>query len=152
MLTYQAPPLNETEKNLARQARQRLAHQIAQNQPLRVKTVGQSQEEVIELPAPVVELLMKILEAMAAGKGITVVPLNAELTTVQAADLLSVSRPFLIKLLENGAIPYHKVGTHRRVFMSDLLQYKERILQEQHKILDELVADAQAQGMGYELE
>ena len=63
---------------------------------------------------------------MSAGRGISLVPENAELTTVQAAEVLKVSRPYLIKLLSEGAIPYRKVGKHRRVRMEDVMAFKDR--------------------------
>ena len=106
-------------------------------------------EQPIQLPAAAVALLMDILEAMAAGRGITIIPENAELTTVEAADVLNVSRPFLIKLLDEGAIPHRKVGTHRRVRMEDVMNYKTKIDAEREAVLDQLVADAQEHDMGY---
>ena len=78
------------------------------------------------------------------------IPEEGELTTVQAADLLHVSRPFLIKLLEEGRIPYRKVGKHRRIRMEDVMNYKRAIDRERESVLDELATDAQEQGMGYE--
>ena len=93
---------------------------------------------------------MDILEAMAAGRGITLIPENAELTTVEAAEILNVSRPFLIKLLDERAIPHRKVGKHRRVRMEDVMSYKLAIDQERESVLDELARDGQAQGMGYD--
>ena len=86
---------------------------------------------------------------MAAGQGVTIIPENAELTTVQAAGVLNVSRPFLIKLLEDNAIPHRKVGKHRRVKMEDVMAYKARVDKDRETVLDALVADAQEQGMGY---
>jgi excisionase family DNA binding protein len=96
-----------------------------------------------------VALLMDILEAMAAGRGVTIIPENAELTTVEAAVVLNVSRPFLIKLLEAGHIPFRKVGKHRRVRLEDVMAYKAAIDQEREEVLDQLVAEAQDKDMGY---
>lgn len=79
----------------------------------------------------------------------TIIPQNAELTTVQAADILNVSRPFLIKLLDKGTIPHRKVGKHRRILIEDVINYKQKIDSEREAILDELVADAQENDMGY---
>lgn len=112
--------------------------------------VGREQSEIIELPASALSLLMDVLEGMAAGRGIMLIPYKAELTTVQAAGILNVSRPFLIKLLEEGAIPYRMVGKHRRVRMEDVLAYKAQIDEERERVLDQLVAEAQALDMGYE--
>jgi excisionase family DNA binding protein len=107
------------------------------------------QEQPLELPAGAVALLMDILEAMAAGQGISLIPENAELTTVQAAEVLNVSRPYLIKLLAAGALPHRKVGKHRRIRMEDVMAYKSRIDLDREAVLDELVAEAQREGMGY---
>ena len=114
---------------------------------LRVRDDGR--EETIELPASAVRLLVEILEDMASGHAVTIVPQNAELTTQQAADFLNVSRPFLIQLLEEKKIPFRMVGTHRRVRFEDVLGYKEAIDAERRKVLDELAAEAQELDMGY---
>ena len=76
-------------------------------------------------------------------------PEGAELTTVQAADVLNVSRPFLIKLLDQKAIPHRKVGKHRRIRMEDVMAYKDAIDREREQVLDQLTREAQAQDMGY---
>jgi excisionase family DNA binding protein len=116
---------------------------------LTLKMTDADQEQSIELPSGAVLLLMDILEAMAAGRGITLIPENAELTTVQAADVLNVSRPFLIKLLEEKALPCRKVGAHRRIRMEDVMAYKARIDADREAVLDQLVAEAQEHDMGY---
>ena len=103
----------------------------------------------IELPTGAISLLIEILDAMAAGRGVTIIPENAELSTVQAAEMLNVSRPFLIKLLESGRIPHRKVGKHRRIRIEDVMSYKSTIDREREAVLDQLAAEAQEQGMGY---
>lgn len=106
----------------------------------------------LELPKGSIELLIEILRAMEAGQAIQIIPVNAELTTVQAAGVLNVSRPFFIKLLEQGEIPYRVVGTHRRVLLDDVLHYKEKTDRKRRLILDELAAEAQELGLGYTVE
>ena len=105
--------------------------------------------ETIILPDQALRLLLDVLSNMADGNSVTLVPVDAELTSQQAAELLNVSRPFLVRLLENGQIPYHKVGKHRRVRLKDVMAYKHRIDKKRDEVLDELVAEAQELGLGY---
>jgi len=144
----QLPPTAQ-EAALARVSGQRLSRYAGQNRSLSLRVMDAEQEQPLELPAGAVALLMDILEAMAAGRGIAIIPENAELTTVQAAEVLNVSRPFLIKLVEEGALPHRMVGTHRRVRLEDVMTYKNRIDQDREAALDELAADAQRNDMGY---
>ena len=80
----------------------------------------------VELPASVFRVLVDVVQALARGQSVAVLHYDEELTTQQAADLLQVSRPYLVRLLEEGQIPYHQVGTHRRIYLRDLLAYKEQ--------------------------
>jgi excisionase family DNA binding protein len=99
--------------------------------------------EPLVLPAAVVRLLGELLTELAKGNAVTLMPHHAELTTQEAADLLNVSRPFLVSLLVNGQLPFHKVGTHRRVRFSDLMLYKRRRDAESEEALRELAALSQ---------
>lgn len=101
--------------------------------------VEDSQEELL-LPRAAVELLIGVLTHMAAGRGVSIVPDHAELTTQQAADMLNVSRPHLVGLLQAEEIDYRKVGTHRRVRAASLLEYMRRDDQRRREAADELSA------------
>ncbi|MFJ6212727.1 excisionase family DNA-binding protein [Streptomyces sp. NPDC092296] len=101
----------------------------------------------LTLPREAVELLARVLALMAAGRTVSVVPAHAELTTQQAADLLNVSRPFLIGLLKADEIEYRMVGTHRRIRAESLLAYKHRDDQSRRAAADELTALNQEMGL-----
>ena len=103
----------------------------------------------IPIPDSAVEMLQQILIEIARGNPVSIIPGSAELTTQQAADMLNVSRPYLIDLLEKNAIPHRKVGTHRRIRFEDLKAYKDQIDADRQKVLTELTAQAQELGMGY---
>ena len=104
-------------------------------------------EEPIELPAGAAAALARVVKTVAAGHGVTVLPLFAELRTSQAADILNVSRPYLIKLLDSGEIPHHKVGSHRRIRTEDVLNYKQTLRRQREAFLDRLVAESQELGL-----
>lgn len=103
--------------------------------------------EVLTLPRGAVELLADILSYVAQGQGVSVIPAHAELTTQQAADILNVSRPFLIGLLESGEIEYRKVGRHRRVRAESLHSYMHDDNGRRAEAADELSALTQEMGM-----
>lgn len=150
-LAYHQLPPNALDAEMARLSGQQLARLAAKNRPVRLLVVTAEQEQPIELPAAAVAMLTDILTSMAAGRSVTLMLENTELTTVQAAEVLNVSHPFLIKLLDEGAIAYRKVGAQRRVRLEEVVAYKTRIDQESELILDQLVADAQEHDMGYGL-
>ncbi len=85
-----------------------------------------SENEEIELPENVCDILMSVLNGMSEGKAIQILPLDQKLTTTQAADFLDISRPTLVTLLEEGKIPYEKPRRHRQVYLSDLIAFKEK--------------------------
>lgn len=111
-------------------------------------TVGRGAEaEKMQLPPAVLEMLSVILDELADGHTVTVAPLDREITTQAAADLLNVSRPYLIKQLEAGQLPFRKVGTHRRVRLADVLRYRARLEAEAERAYSELVELSQELGL-----
>ncbi|RFD33216.1 DNA-binding protein [Pseudomonas sp. GL93] len=102
------------------------------------------------LPTSALRLLVDILGELALGNAVKVVPVHAELTSQEAADLLNVSRPHLVKMLEEGAIPFTKTGRHRRVRFSDLMAFKQRRDEQSQEAMEALVQQAQELGMGYD--
>ena len=108
-------------------------------------------KEVIEfsLTPAIVDLIFRSLVHIAKGDAVTIVPFHAELTTQEAANFLNVSRPYFIRLLEKGAIPFHRTGRHRRILFEDVLKYKEKMKAKSHKISDELIKEAQDLDLGY---
>ena len=147
MIAYDYAPPTEQDAEIAREATAKIIQFVRERQPLNVRVDDSEQSESIVLPAGAVALLKDILQAMAAGQGITLIPQHAELTTVEAANILNVSRPYLIKLLEAGEIPFHKVGRHRRVFMDDLMKYMEESDKKSRVAMGELVTLSEELGL-----
>ena len=102
----------------------------------------------IVVPSFVLSFLIEVLTQVANGNAVTVAAVHAELTTQQAAELLNVSRPFLIKLLEDRRIPHRRVGNRRKVLLTDLLDYKRKDDAYRRSIADELTREAQVDRRG----
>lgn len=111
-----------------------------------LRLVASNGEEIV-IPQSVYSLLGQVVHAMASGQVISIVHHNRELTTQQAADILNVSRPFLVKLLEKGEIPYIKVGSHRRILFQDLIIYKEQRKVKRRQLLDQLIEMTEEAGL-----
>jgi len=159
-MTHLIPPLpiapSSDEINVAAEAGRQLSAVLASKRSLkrgkngtRVTLQLTDLADGIPIPESAVEILQLILIEIAKGNPVSIIPGSAELTTQQAADMLNVSRPFLIDLLEKNAIPHRKVGTHRRIRFEDLKSYKDRIDAQRRKVLADLTAEAQESGMGY---
>lgn len=118
---------------------------LSNDAPVVITVAGE--KTAIEVPKTVLDLLVRVLGTLAAGEGITVVPAHAELTTQQAANILNVSRPHLVKLLESGAIDYRQVGTHRRVQAASLMDYMRQDDVRRRSAADELAVLAQEMGL-----
>lgn len=106
-------------------------------------------DKELVLPKAATALIHHLLTEMSLGNAVTIIPIHAELSTQEAADFLNVSRPHLIRMLEQGKIRYHKVGTHRRIRFEDLVAYKKAAEAERREKMSELAEQAQELGMGY---
>ncbi len=137
----------ETETRIAGVSSRLLAACIGQGDAARLRVIDGNQE--IEVPVSALKMLVDILDEMAQGNAVSIVPIHAELTTQEAADFLNVSRPYLVGLLEGGLLPFHKVGTHRRVKFRDLMAYREKSQSVRRNALSALTKEAQELGMGY---
>ncbi|AFD07195.1 helix-turn-helix domain-containing protein [Solitalea canadensis] len=109
----------------------------------------QGSDEPLSIPKKAMALLNVILDNMAQGKSITLLPSDSEISTQEAADILNISRPYLVKLIEDGAIPFKKVGTHRRLNLNDVIEYDLRMKKIRDKKLEELAKLAQEMNLGY---
>ncbi|MBW4680099.1 MAG: helix-turn-helix domain-containing protein [Microcoleus vaginatus WJT46-NPBG5] len=116
----------------------RQLEQLLSQETSQAKLVGSDGEEVL-IPEPVYRILHDIVHMMASGQAIHLIPQNHAISTQEAADVLNVSRPYLVKLLEEGEIPHTKVGKHRRIRFEDLMAYKEQRDIKRSQLLDKLI-------------
>lgn len=107
---------------------------------------GEGETQIV-IPTVAFRFFIDVLAQVANGNAVTVAPVHAELTTQQAADLLNVSRPYLVKVLDEGKIPHRRVGNRRKVRLADLLDYKRKDDHRRQKILDELTVEAEGLGL-----
>lgn len=135
-------PIHEDEVKKLAQFLQGAPSAEGRRAPYLVSPTGERQE----IPADVFAMLTHIVESLSAGRGVSVVPADVQLTTQQAADHLGMSRPTLVKLLERGDIPFTKVGRHRRVKLEDLIEYENRARHDRRQALDALTADETDEG------
>lgn len=145
ILTPEIP--SEAESVLARETKQILAPRLEKNASLDLRAMDFKAEPTVKIPASAARLLIQILDEMSRGNAVKIVPVHAELTTQEAADLLNVSRPTLVQMLEQGLIPFRKVGTHRRVPFAKAMEYKRKLEADRRAALAELVAYDQELGL-----
>jgi excisionase family DNA binding protein len=138
-LPHMAIP-SEADAKLAKQTKRILAPRLSATAPLDLRVTNRLQGPAIRIPASAAHLLIQILDEMSRGNAVRLIPVHAEITTQEAADLLNVSRPTLIRLLNEGKIEFHKVGTHRRIPLRSALAYKRKLDAERKAALAELAA------------
>ena len=139
---------SEQEALLAQQTSRTLAEHGADGTGLRVQLTEAGREvTTLDLPAPAARLLMEILKELGAGRAVTIVPVEAEITTQQAADLLNVSRPYLVGMIEKGMLAARMVGNQRRLPLKDVLAYKTENRAKRLEAIREMVAIDQELGL-----
>jgi len=139
---------SQAEVGLAKETSRVLASRLKKGAAMKLRIIDDDAgQATVKLPAPAVGLLLRILEEMARGNAVTIIPVHAELTTQEAADMLNISRPSLIQLLDEGNIEYRRVGTHRRVRFEALMKYKRQLDKQRRAALEELAAYDQELGV-----
>lgn len=109
--------------------------------------IDQETGEHIEIPRSLLDVLSRAVEVLLEGGAVSIMPYHAQLTTQEAADYLGVSRPYLVSLLDEGKIPYHRLRSHRRILLKDLEEYRQRRDEERRAALAELTRESYARGM-----
>ncbi|KNY20075.1 helix-turn-helix domain-containing protein [Methylobacterium sp. ARG-1] len=137
---------SDEEALIAREAVARLRPIAEGNQDVRLR-VMESVDVVVPVPARALRLIVDVLACMGDQRAVSLIPLDAELTTQQAADLLNVSRPHLVGLLERGELPFRRVGAHRRVRAADLIAFKRKDEAQRKDALDRMAALTQDLGL-----
>lgn len=139
---------SEAEAGVAKETSRLLATHLKKNAPMKLQILdGGKGQDTVKLPAAAAALLLRILEEMARGNAVTIIPVHAELTTQEAADMLNISRPSLIQLLEEEKIEYRRVGTHRRIRFEALMRHKRQADEARRAALDELATYDQELGI-----
>jgi excisionase family DNA binding protein len=145
----QRPPQFPTEDEMAqaKEAGRQLARMLPEGQrPLRLVTEN-NQHEMISIPPGAVRLFLDVLTQLGQGRGVTILPKKAELTTQEVADFLNVSRPYVVKLIDSGALPARTVGTRRRVAFHDLIKFDEADRKRRRAALNEIAQIDQELGI-----
>jgi excisionase family DNA binding protein len=138
---------SEADAALAKETGRVLASRLGDNNLVRLQIMDGGSRATVKLPAAAARLLVRILDEMARGNAVTLIPVHAELTTQEAADMLHISRPSLIQLLDEGKMEYRRVGTHRRVRFDALMRYKRQADAARRAVLAELAAYDQEIGI-----
>ena len=137
----------DEEAKVAQRSSEVLAKHLRKDKNLALRVAHGDHADEIVLPPKAAIRLMAILRSMARGDDLALTPIHGELTTRQAAEILNFSRPHLIKLLNAGEIPYHNVGSHRRLRREDVMRYKQKFDEERDAFLTWLVAESEELGL-----
>ena len=150
LLTARAIAPGENDRQLASQSSELLEAYATLPHAVRVQFVDEAAPgNILSIPASALRLLNEILKEMAQGNAVSLIPIHTMITTQEAADLLHVSRPFLIGLLDAGKIPFQRLGSHHRILFKDLIAFKEKTDRAREEAMRLLTEEAQELNMGY---
>lgn len=144
------PPMSGRELEMAKIAQRCIMEALDHSRAAAILlTTDKGEQPSIELPPQALKFIGQLLGAMSEGRPVVLVPANKELTTVEAANFLNVSRPFVIKEIEEGRLPHRMVGTHRRVALEDLIAYARKVRENQATALERMADNARELGLDY---
>lgn len=144
------PPMTEQELDMARAAQRCIMEALDHSRAATITlTTDKGEHPVVELPPAALKLIGQLLGAMSERRTVVLTPANREFTTVEAAHFLNVSRPFVVKEIEEGRLPHRMVGTHRRIAFEDLMAYANRMREKQAAALDQMADNARDLGLDY---
>ncbi len=144
------PTLNAEDKEMVRAAQRCIMASLDHSRAASITlTTDTGEHPTVELPPSALRLIGQLLGAMSDGQPVVLMPAEQEFTTVEAANFLNVSRPFVIKEIEAGHLPHRKVGSHRRIAVGDLLAYAQKMRTRQASALDRLADNARELGLDY---
>ncbi|MGH9766766.1 MAG: excisionase family DNA-binding protein [Blastocatellia bacterium] len=140
---------SESDKALASESRSVIKGCLSTSKALKVRIFADGMEREVQIPMIAMRILTDALRHISKGDAVAILPLESEISTRQAAEILQVSHSYLLGLLENNEIPFRTVGSGRRVKLADALNYKKKTDEERIEALEELAAQAQELNMGY---
>lgn len=144
------PSMSPHEVEMARAAQRCIMKALDHSRAAAITlTTTDGEQPTIELPPAALKLIGQLLGAMSEGRPVTLMPAKQEFSTVEAANFLNVSRPFVVKEIEEGRLPHRKVGTHRRVAFDDLLNYAREMRKRQEHALERMTENARELGLDY---
>jgi excisionase family DNA binding protein len=144
------PPLNAKDKEMVRVAQRCIMASLDHLRAAAITlTTDTGEHPTVEVPPAALKLIGQLLGAMSEGRPIVLMPTEQEFTTVEAANFLNVSRPFVIKEMESGRLPHRKVGSHRRIDLEDLLAYAQKMRAQQANALERMAENARELGLDY---
>jgi len=145
-----SPPLDAKDMAMVRVAQRCIMASLDHSRAAAITlTTDTGEQPTVAVPPAALRLIGQLLGAMSEGRPIVLMPTEQELTTVEAANFLNVSRPFVIKEIEANRLPHRKVGSHRRIALADLMAYAQQMRARQASALDRLAENARELGLDY---